>query len=187
MNYIKYYDNVLPKEMCNSIIKKFEDNKDQQKDTYLENHRSFTELNLNQNMATWKTEIQYLVKTMQTYTNTYTKDFGTDKSVWPALNAFEQLRIKRYLPNDKDEFKFHVDVTDHASAKRFLVFFWYLNDVEEGGETAFQINREAPVELKVQPKAGRLLMFPPLWTHPHVAFKPISNPKYIVGGYLHYV
>jgi hypothetical protein len=67
------------------------------------------------------------------------------------------------------------------------VYFWYLNDVEEGGETAFQLNRGQPVKLKVQPRTGRLLMFPPLWTHPHVAFKPVGGPKYIVGGYLHYI
>jgi len=30
-------------------------------------------------------------------------------------------------------------------------------------------------------------MFPPLWTHPHAGLKPISNAKYIIGGYLHYI
>jgi hypothetical protein len=117
----------------------------------------------------------------------YKKDVGVDLMAWPENFGYEQLRMKRYLPNDQDEFKFHVDVQDYASARRFLVYFWYLNDVEEGGQTAFQLNRGQPVKLKVQPRTGRLLMFPPLWTHPHVAFKPVGGPKYIVGGYLHYV
>jgi len=62
-----------------------------------------------------------------------------------------------------------------------------LNDVNEGGETVFQLNREVSPSIKVQPKTGKLLMFPPLWTHPHLALPPVSGPKYIVGGYLHYV
>jgi hypothetical protein len=26
-----------------------------------------------------------------------------------------------------------------------------------------------------------------LWTHKHTAHKPIKEPKYIIGSYLHYV
>jgi hypothetical protein len=49
------------------------------------------------------------------------------------------------------------------------------------------LNRNVEPKIKVQPKAGRLLMFPPLWTHPHIGMMPISNAKYIIGGYLHYI
>ena len=41
-------------------------------------------------------------------------------------------------------------------------------------------------DIKVQPKAGRMLMFPPNWTYKHKANKPINQPKYILGSYLHY-
>jgi len=40
---------------------------------------------------------------------------------------------------------------------RYLVFLWYLNDVAEGGETEF-----CNLDLKVQARSGRLLMFPAL-------------------------
>ena len=89
--------------------------------------------------------------------------------------------MKRYLPNDKDEFQEHVDVGDYASARRFLVFFLYLND-NEGGETSF-----SEYGLKVKPKTGSLLMFPPTWTYLHTGHKPIKLPKYIIGSYLHYL
>ena len=36
--------------------------------------------------------------------------------------------MKKYMPNNIDEFKEHVDVSDYASARRFLVFFLYLDD-----------------------------------------------------------
>jgi len=39
----------------------------------------------------------------------------------------------------------------------------------------------------VKPETGRMLMFPPMWTHLHAGTKPIEKPKYIIGSYLHYV
>ena len=100
---------------------------------------------------------------------------------WPERFGFEEIRFKRYLPNDKDEFKEHVDVGDYASARRFLVFFLYLND-NYGGHTSF-----SEYDTVVQPKTGRLLMFPPTWTYLHTGHKPLNTSKYIIGSYLHYV
>jgi len=164
MNYIKTYDNVLPKDICGKIIDKFEKQSSHHVNTVLE-----------------------LVPIMQTYIEKYKRDNDIDEKIWPAKYGFEQIRMKRYLPNDVDEFQFHVDVTDHSSARRFLVYFFYLNDVQEGGETGFQYNRSLSIEQKIKPEAGKLLMFPPMWTHPHIGFKPISEPKYIIGSYLHYL
>ena len=45
--------------------------------------------------------------------------------------------MKMYNNNDYDEFKDHVDVGNHDSARRFLVCFLYLNDVAIGGQTEF--------------------------------------------------
>ena len=91
--------------------------------------------------------------------------------------------MKRYLPGVGERFDLHVDVTDYESARRFLVVFIYLNDKFEGGETVFpQLN------LMAMPKAGRLIMFPPMWAWLHRA-NPIlrGQPKYIVGTLLHYL
>lgn len=186
-NYIKVYDNVLSKSQCKTIINNFENNPGQHVHTYLEDHRSFMEVNLNQNPFVWNNTLNLLIGASQQYLKQYKKDCAIDDNIWPERFGYEQLRMKRYLPNGKDEFKFHVDVTDHNSARRFLVYFWYLNDVTEGGETAFLDNRNTEPYLKVQPKTGRLLMFPPMWTYPHVAYAPISGSKYIIGGYLHYL
>lgn len=187
MNYIKTYDNVLPKDICGKIIDKFEKQSSHHVNTVLDNHRSFTEINLNL-YKEWSNEVNnLLVPIMQTYIEKYKRDNDIDEKIWPVKYGFEQIRMKRYLPNDVDEFQFHVDVTDHPSARRFLVYFFYLNDVQEGGETGFQYNRSLPIEQKIKPEAGKLLMFPPMWTHPHIGFKPISEPKYIIGSYLHYL
>ena len=69
----------------------------------------------------------------------------------------------------------------YNSARRFLVFFMYLNN-NDGGETTFP-----DYDISVKPEAGKVLVFPPLWTFRHAGQKPINQPKYIIGSYLHYV
>lgn len=186
MNHVMYYDNVMDKDLCREIIDRFEKNVDQQEDTILKGHRSFKEINITKH-ENWKDVNDKLLDLMQANLGKYMTQFNIDAKSWPEQVGYEMFRMKRYLPNDEDEFAFHVDVQDYATARRFLVYFFYLNDVDVGGETAFQMNRNQPIIHKVKPAAGRLLMFPPLWTHPHIGMKPVSGPKYIIGGYLHYV
>ena len=87
-----------------------------------------------------------------------------------------------YQNNGKDQFKDHVDVADHATARRFVVIFLYLNDVTVGGETRFPV-----LDYTVTPKCGRILMFPATWQYRHAGLPPLSSKKYIVGSYLHYL
>ena len=185
INCVRYYDNALDKNKCDEIIKRFEYDTDRHMQTELEGHRYFTELNISA-YPDWKDIHNMLVDEMQKFLKYYKHDLSLDDKVWPDELACEHFRMKRYLPNDKDEFKLHVDVGNHDSARRFLVYFWYLNDVEVGGETAFQWNSASETNSVIKPVAGRLLMFPPMWTYPHAGLKPISGPKYIIGGYLHY-
>lgn len=181
VKYIKVYDDALDAGFCKHLIEKFEMLEDKQKSTDMEGVRHFTEINLTRTPE-MREEFDVLQKQAQHSIQQYMNDAGVQEGMWQERSGFEEFRMKRYLPNDKDEFSFHVDVQDHASARRYLVFFWYLNDVDEGGETYF-----FDIDQGVQPKEGRLLMFPPTWTYPHSGKKPISGPKYIVGGYLHYL
>ncbi len=57
-----------------------------------------------------------------------------------------------------------------------MVFLWYLNDVREGGQTEF-----CDLGLRVDVRAGRLLMFPPFWLFQHAGLAPLSNDKTIVS------
>ena len=180
-NYINVYDDVLNAGQCHHLVEKFEDSKHQWIKTELKGHRSFTEININLN-TDWQEYVDILYKAMRPYVDKYCEDNKIDKiHQWPEKFGFEQIRFKKYEVNNADEFKEHVDVMDYASAKRFLVFFLYLKK-NKGGQTSFP-----EYDLKVEPKPGRLLMFPPLWTHKHIGHKPIEEPKYIIGSYLHYV
>ena len=73
----------------------------------------------------------------------------------------------------------HQVVAIHHVAHRYMVLLWYLNDVNEGGETRFpQLGHS------VQARAGTLLMFPPYWMYQHEGVAPASGDKYILSTYL---
>ena len=176
-NYIQIYKNAIDDEYCDELINKFEI--ESNKETYDQGPMSFTQVNLNQNK--WQGDIERLTSVFSNSLEQYKRDCIISEQMWPKRYAFEEIRLKKYLPNDKDEFKTHVDILRSLSAKRFLVYILYLNDVEEGGETYLRQQN-----IKVKPKEGRLLMFPPFWTHPHAGLKPIKGTKYIIMSYLHY-
>jgi prolyl 4-hydroxylase len=155
MRFVSYYDDVIPKDLCRTMIEKFETNVDQQEDTILEGHRCFKEINITK-YEEWKPMQDKLFGALQFVLGIYAKQWKIDEKILPEELGYEQFRMKRYLPNDRDEFRFHVDVQSYATARRFLVAFWYLNDVEEGGETAFQAHSSEPITLKVQPKQSNV-------------------------------
>ena len=177
-NHIQIYKNVIEPKYCDELIQKFERETWQQEKV---DHAAADMTQVNFNESNWHDDVNKLTDISLEYIMKYKKDCDLHDFQWPNEYAFEDFRMKRYLPNDKDEFKEHVDVGDYDSARRFLVFFLYLND-NEGGETSF-----SEYDIKVQPKAGRLLMFPPTWTYLHTGHKPIKTPKYIIGSYLHYI
>ncbi|MEM7260146.1 MAG: 2OG-Fe(II) oxygenase, partial [Pseudomonadota bacterium] len=72
-------------------------------------------------------------------------------------------------------FHWHVDSGSHSFSDRQLVAIWYLNDVPgPGGETEFRLQN-----VKVTPQAGKLLLFPPFWTHEHRGVTLTNGVKYI--------
>ena len=77
---------------------------------------------------------------------------------------------------DPGEFyHWHIDGGSHDFSQRQLVAIWYLNDVPgPGGETEFLYQ-----QIKVQPRTGRLLLFPPFWTHEHRGTALQHGVKYI--------
>lgn len=107
----------------------------------------------------------------------YNEQLGMTLPV-PFRPRLENLRIKRYLAAQDDQFQPHFDSLDYT-ANRFLVFLWYLNDVADGGETEF-----CDLGVRVPARKGRLLMFPPYWMFQHAGLAPRSDDKYIISTYM---
>ena len=72
-------------------------------------------------------------------------------------------------------YRWHNDEMTEYNRVRTITFIWYLNTIEEGGETGFHFK-------KVKPEEGKFVFFPATWDYPHCGF-PAEN-KYIITGWL---
>ena len=187
--WVQVYDNVIDELSCEELIKKFEDSHEYYQTVHQEdgdNSISIEHITLVEHEE-WQSVQNGMLEMFQDYIVHYKLDCGVFDKMWPETYGYEAIRMKRYLANDYDRFDPHVDVMNHATAKRFLAFFIYLNDVEEGGETEFFFNKPGTfIPFKVEPKRGRMLMFPPTWQYYHAGLKPISGKKYLIHSYCHY-
>ena len=86
--------------------------------------------------------------------------------------------IQRTRPNEY--YHWHIDGGSDIFSARQLVAIWYLNDVSgPGGETEFL--RQA---IRIKPQQGKLLLFPPFWTHEHRGITLRHGLKYIATTWL---
>lgn len=177
-DYIRVYDNALTPEQCQSLIQSFED--DTAHHIYNDDKfKKFTEINIVQ--AGW--DLTDLSRSALWHRTRYWRDCDITESMIDPEHSWEELRMKRYRVSEQEQFFPHSDVYNYNNARRFLVMFWYLNDVTEGGETVFF---RLDQDIKIQPRQGTVIMFPCTWQYLHAGLAPKSNDKYIVGTYLHY-
>jgi len=86
--------------------------------------------------------------------------------------------VQRTVPGQF--YHWHIDGGSHQFADRQLVLIWYLNDVEgPGGETEFSFQ-----QLKIKPEQGKMLLFPPFWTHEHRGVMLQYGVKYIATTWI---
>lgn len=86
--------------------------------------------------------------------------------------------LQRYNPGEY--YHWHIDGGSHDFSQRQLVALWYLNDVPSpGGETEFLYQ-----DVKITPEAGKLVLFPPFWTHEHRAATVQTGIKYIATTWI---
>lgn len=77
-------------------------------------------------------------------------------------------------------YHWHVDGGSHDFSARQLVAIWYLNNVNgDGGETEFFAQN-----VRIRPEQGKLLLFPPFWTHEHRGVRLESGVKYIATTWI---
>ena len=163
---------------CKHIIEELEYSQHEQSNNKLKCQIAFTEINVNM-FSDWKEYSDIIFPKLRQVVDKDTKDVNIDSlKQWPEKFGFEQIRFKKYEPNNEDEFQTHVDVTNYNSARRFLVFFMYLNN-NDGGETTFP-----DYDISVKPEAGKLILFPPFWTHEHRGVTLQKGIKYIATTWI---
>lgn len=106
---------------------------------------------------------------------------GEFKESYPFFaGPFKDMGYAIQRTDPGEFYHWHIDGGSHDFAARQLVAIWYLNDVEgSGGETEFHHQR-----VRIKPEAGKLLLFPPFWTHLHRGVVPQSARKYIATTWI---
>ena len=142
-NMIRVYEKVLSQEFCQKLIDKFEasDNK-----TIWNDYRKFSDTLLLENPEYWKDEIPVCLDAFTQIIEKYKNDLpwpDQHKKLFPKEYTLEGIKLKKYSPNDIDEFPWHVDVTTGETCLRFLAFFIYLDD-NDAGELLPEITTKPP-------------------------------------------
>lgn len=95
----------------------------------------------------------------------------------PENCALSLPLIERIEPGQG--YGYHFDAGNAGTHDRFLSTLIYLRDVAEGGFTEFPFQ-----SIRVPPRAGLMLVFPPFWTHLHRGVSPQGTRKYNITNFL---
>jgi hypothetical protein len=195
MDYIYQNNNSLCSELCKEIIEIFENDKNKHDGLTIgginKKVKDTMDLNIYKTDNKWsevcnflETELTYNLKIYSENINKKYKNVdGFDKS-YEVLNKNIEITpfmVQRYIKNE-GKYIYHNDFNIDYKKKsyRVLTYLFYLNDIDEGGETEFFGG-----DIKIIPKAGKLIIFPASWTFPHCGKMPISSNKYIITGWIY--
>jgi len=165
---------VIPKNIRESLMNKFSlvaPTREFNEHTY-----KFKEVFIQQHPDVFQQEFNFAFKAFNLCVEKYKQELKL--KFFPQRYGYEVFRLKKYNGGD-GYFKPHVDVEGTHNMKRFFTFFCYMND---SGGTRF-----TDLDLSVESKPGRLLLFPPMWMFPHEAIVSDVNDKYLLHTYLHYM
>ena len=104
--------------------------------------------------------------------------FLTNTTPW-GVNP--KCMIQKYLPGEHYGVEHCEQNPTDSQVLRMLAWMFYLNDIEDGGGTAFP---QQNVELKA--RTGDLYIWPAFWTYSHYGIPAKSEIKYIITGWCEY-
>ena len=175
-SFVYVMPQALTPELCREMIRRFEVNKDQQYQGRIgqQQHeqtsvKRSTDLRIS-GRSDWKDIDRVLFASLS---NALSQMSGLHP--YFAANPFKDIGYNMQRTRAGEYYHWHVDAGPGEFSQRQLVAIWYLNDVEgPGGETEFLLQ-----QLPVKPEQGKLLLFPPFWTHVHRGVALQDGVKYI--------
>lgn len=180
-SFVKVYPNMLGTEYCKLIIDRFEADSRRHPSTVGRTEkvqhpdRTGTILFLNDSMEDWKDVVLQTHAAIETAVKNYAVHFPLLDAQLKAGRLWSRFpRIERVDPGQG--FHWHADNATRDTAERVLACLLYLSDVSDQGHTEFSHQN-----LKVKPEAGKIVVFPPYWTHMHRGVSPTLDVKYTMS------
>lgn len=172
-------DDVLTKEFCESVIKKYEE--DDRK--IIGKTQGGIDINVKNSqdlyisrLCEWNDICSQLDSILKTYTEKYLRFIKDTIGAEAYSHGFEDVLFGGYQIQKSGHYKWHNDDAVEMGKHRYITFIFYLNTITDGGETDFKFKQVKPVE-------GRLVMFPASWNYIHCG-RPTNN-KYIITGWIY--
>ena len=180
-SFIEQYPNALPDDLCNKFISLADEtisvnpilnrsyplasnNVTYRKDWYM-----FT-----QNMLDLAGPVNDILhKHLQQYIDKFMGAYYSGR----YLAHYHKLQV---TPPGGGFHNWHNEHSTAHSMDRIMAWMFYLNDIDNGGETEFLHQR-----VRLKPTKGTLVLFPASYTHCHRGNPPLSDTKYILTGWYH--
>tara|TARA_Y100000389_G_scaffold40255_1_gene34809 strand:- start:3954 stop:4532 length:579 start_codon:yes stop_codon:yes gene_type:complete len=180
LTHIGIFDDVIPSEKCQEIIEQFKLNKNRHRKGNVNGGHYWegkitTDWNICSNLD--KDIDTFIYKTFSNCFKNYIEKFKISHSSLPNTICDSGYKVMKYIKGT-GKFDIHIDNSFKATPNRFLTALLYLNTVEEGGETEFPSQG-----ITIKAKVGRVVMFPPFFTHPHKGNTPLSGNKYVINSF----
>ncbi|GBE07625.1 hypothetical protein BMS3Bbin11_00556 [bacterium BMS3Bbin11] len=172
--------NALPADLCDDMIRRFEASEEDQYPGHIgqtvtsnQSIKKTTDLVVS-GKPQWKDIDRALFQSMGRAILEFREKYIYFKGPFKDMG----YNLQRYIPGEF--YHWHIDGGSHDFSQRQLVALWYLNDVEgPGGETEFLFQNA-----KIKPERGKLVLFPPFWTHEHRAVELKKGVKYIATTWI---
>ena len=179
-SFIFEFNDSLSKDKCDEIIKRFENSSDQHYQGRIgQNLKEDTSIKKSTDMViSGKDEWKDIDKLLFT---SLAKALSRVKKQFEFFNGpFKDVGYAVQRTKSGEYYHWHVDSGSHQFSDRQLVAIWYLNNIGgPGGETEF-LNQA----IKIKPETGKLILFPPFWTHEHRGVKLQKGVKYIATTWI---
>jgi hypothetical protein len=190
-DFIGMYSDVFPDGFCDFMIKEYElleasgyckSRKQSEKNipkAYKEDTHCFLNMkvisidkNFNGNYPN-----DIIFNTLQKYFDKYVEQYDVLKEVNLSCNS---LKMQKTIPG-AGYHMWHFEQGNSMYAARCLSYAFYLNTIDEAGETEFLYQK-----IRIPAKENTLLIWPASYTHPHRGNVVYGNkPKYIITGWFY--
>jgi len=180
-HFIEAYPGALAPEQCRAIIERF--NADPRRFPS-RSHTSLTPVIRTGTMINaielpdWHDVVELVEATIRRHVAQYAEKYVAFQNIAnPNASIVSPPVLERIDPGQG--YGYHVDAGQFGTHHRMLHCLIYLADVAEGGYTEFPYQ-----SVRIPPRAGLLILFPPFWTHPHRGVSPVSNAKYNISNFV---
>jgi hypothetical protein len=176
-----YENESLSEDICNRIIELFET---KIQDDYTEYHvNPIGELVIHLHSLTdsnWSDIKEILIDEVTKHINIYCSHLDNDIFFFNSIHttkSMNEIFIQKYNKNEEcTNYNNDYYINLFNKKAKLFTFIFYLNTINEGGETDFFGYH------KIKPEKGKIVLFPSEWFFPYCQLHSLTDYKYILTG-----